>query len=255
MARARTVVGALFAAVAAASGAGVAGRESPARAGAGAGVERYVYRASPADAKSGSEETHRVTVTTDASGTTYEFRIEFDRGLVDRGFVRVSPLGEFESAVRHRLGRDGVRYETDSLRVEGSLLVMDRWRDGKLKTSRARLPADRPRAVDASLLLWMRAFPFGDPAARDVFMADWSHRTVDVDVRDRGVESVTVPAGTFACHRMEVTVKVFVFRPKITFWITVDEPHFLVQHEGKRGPFTPVFHTRLVEREASWSRP
>jgi hypothetical protein len=80
-------------------------------------------------------------------------------------------------------------------------------------------------------------------------MADWSHRTVDVDVRDRGIETIAVPAGTFACHRMEVTVRVLMFRPKITFWITVDAPHVLVQHRGKRGPFTPVFETRLVRRE------
>jgi hypothetical protein len=91
----------------------------------------------------------------------------------------------------------------------------------------------------------MRGFPFGSGALREVFMADWSRRTVDVDVREKGVETVEVPAGTFECYRMEVVVKVLVFRPRITFWIATAPPHFLVRHRGRRGPFTPTFVTTL----------
>jgi Protein of unknown function (DUF3108) len=224
-------------------------RAETAPAGTAAVVERYVYLASPQDTDSASAETHTVTITSTPTGAAYAFDIRFGDGLVDRGVVTTTASGDLETAARRRYGRDGAIYESDSLRVDGATLVMQTWRDGDTKTSRAECPRDRPVAADASLLLWMRRFPFGDSGAHDVFMADWSHRTVDVDVRDRGIETIAVPAGTFACHRMEVTVRVLVFRPKITFWITVDAPHVLVQHRGKRGPFTPVFETRLLRIE------
>jgi hypothetical protein len=212
-------------------------------------VERYVYLAHPEHADSGSAENHVVTITTTPAGAKYAFEIRYADGSFERGVIHATRTGEFVSATRRRFGPEGARIETDSLRVEGETLVMESERDGKIKTSRADLPRERPLAVDASLLLWMRGFPFGQGDAIDVFMADWSHRTVNVDVRDRGIETVTTPAGTFACRRMEVTVRVLVFRPKITFWIAVDAPHVLVQHRGKRGPFTPVFETRLIRVE------
>jgi hypothetical protein len=247
-ARILVTVAAFAALVVAGDGSGSGCAES-ASADTAAVVERYVYLASPQHADSASEETHTVTITSTAAGAAYAFDIRFGGGMVDRGVIETTETGTLVAAVRRRYGRDGSIYESDSLRVDGTTLVMETWRDGETKTSRAECPRDRPIAVDASLLLWMRRFPFGDPATRDVFMADWSHRTVDVDVRDRGIETIAVPAGTFACHRMEVTVRVLMFRPKITFWITVDAPHVLVQHRGKRGPFTPVFETRLVRME------
>jgi hypothetical protein len=243
------VAAAAVAALVLASGGRAPGSAGTVFADTTARVERYVYRASPEHADSGSEEIHTVTIASTPAGASYAFEIRLERGLVDRGVIATTGSGDFVSAIRRRYNREGSEYQSDSLRVEGMTLVMETRRAGETKTSRADCPHGRPIAVDASLLLWMRRFPFGETGARDVFMADWSHRPVDVDVRDRGIESVTVPAGTFACRRMEVTVRVLVFRPKITFWITVDAPHVLVQHRGKRGPFTPVFETRLVRME------
>jgi hypothetical protein len=142
----------------------------------------------------------------------------------------------------------GTLVEVDSMWIDGDYLLIDRTRDGENRRKRVELPKDKPLAVDASLLIWLRSFPLGQAAKRAAFMVDWSQRTVDVDVHDRGLETVTVPAGTFACNRIEVVVKVFVFRPKITFWISTEPPHFLVRHRGKRGPFTAVFQTELVSR-------
>jgi len=36
------------------------------------------------------------------------------------------------------------------------------------------------------------------------------------------------------------------WRPKIVFWLSRAEPHFLVKHVGKRGPFTDTFETVLT---------
>jgi len=45
---------------------------------------------------------------------------------------------------------------------------------------------------------------------------------------------------------MEVVVNIPLLLPKITYWITAAKPHFLVKHEGKRGPFTSAYITSLI---------
>jgi hypothetical protein len=95
----------------------------------------------------------------------------------------------------------------------------------------------------------VRSFPFDKPREWRVFMVDFSNNKVTVTVRQTGVEKVTVPAGEFECNRIEVVVELFIIRPKITYWISRESPHFLVKHQGKKGPFTPTYVTDLVSRE------
>ncbi len=239
MAGTRHIVAAV--AVGALASGGTAGAETPAP-----GAEHYVYTATPGDEDTGDVETHRIDITTDSSGVVYAFETDLGDGR-ERGWIRTQPDGTFLGAVRIVADGDDAVVETDTLRVEGPDLVMIRVRGTEAETKRASLPAE-PLAVDASLLVRLRSFPLGEHASRQMFMADWSQRTVHVDVHDRGLETIIVPAGTFSCYRIEVVIKVFIFRPKITFWISEAPPHFLVQHRGKRGPFTPVFHTELVEK-------
>jgi hypothetical protein len=101
-------------------------------------------------------------------------------------------------------------------------------------------------AVDASLLGMLRSFPFEKNKAWDLFMIDFSQRSIRVTVRQSAIDTIEVPAGKFECYRMEVTINLFLFHPKITYWISKQEPHFLVKHHGKRGPFTPTYDTALV---------
>lgn len=121
---------------------------------------------------------------------------------------------------------------------------------GTKKTAKKRkLPKSQKLAVDISLLYQMRSFPFGKYEEWQVFMADFSGHFITVSVRDRGVERITVPAGTFECYRMEVDVGWFFLKTKIIYWLTANSPHFLVKHEGKRGPFTKSYTTMLNSME------
>jgi hypothetical protein len=102
-----------------------------------------------------------------------------------------------------------------------------------------------------SLLYLLRSFPFNRSGQWRVFMADFSGQFITVSIRDQGMERVIVPAGTFDCYRVEVTVSFLFLKAKITYWLTTSPPHFLVKHEGRRGPFTKTYTTALVSREAA----
>jgi hypothetical protein len=207
--------------------------------------ERYTYLAHPRqDDSPDKREVTTAEIVTRETGTIYRYDIR----TVERretGWIATGPAAVFRAAWRE-VWEDGVLEEADTLYVEGARLVVERRTGGKVRVKAIDLPADKPVAVDASALLFFRQLPLESLEKREVFMVDFSQHTVNVDVRSRGLETVVVPAGTFGCYHLEVTVKVFVFRPKIHFWVTVEPPHFLVQHRGKRGPFTPTFTTVLT---------
>lgn len=214
------------------------------------GVESYVYVARPDNGDSTLVETHRVEIEPGDGGTTYRFDIT-RTGVRETGWARSGRDGNFQAAAR-RVYHDGRGVvESDSFWVEGEHVVMQKTLDGKTQTTREKIQKKKPLAVDVTLTTWMRGFPFGQKDAVDVVLGDWLARTIDIDVRDLGVEPVKVPAGTFDCHKMEVTIRVLIFRPKVTFWVTKDAPHFLVRHAGKRGRNSPVYVTQLMERGTS----
>jgi hypothetical protein len=132
---------------------------------------------------------------------------------------------------------------------ENDTVVVERsWR-GTQKRKEYILPEDKQLAVDSSLLVLLRSFPFNKNEEWKIFMIDFSQYSVKVTVRQSGTEPVTVPAGTFDCYRIEVIVNFFIFRPRITYWLSKERPHFLVKHSGKRGPFTPSYIASLVAIE------
>jgi hypothetical protein len=108
------------------------------------------------------------------------------------------------------------------------------------------VPPGAEPAVDSSLLLLLRSFPFGTPAVWRLLMVDFSQVTIAATVSHVATERIRVPAGEFECHRMEVVVALGPLKPRVTFWISSAEPHFLVRHEGKKGPFTPYYETSLL---------
>ena len=91
--------------------------------------------------------------------------------------------------------------------------------------------------------------PFEQGKEWNIFMVDFSTVTFTVTIHQAAKELVVVPAGAFDCYKMEAVVDIPVLHPTITYWITVAEPHFLVKHEGKRGPFTPEYTTSLIAVE------
>ncbi len=108
------------------------------------------------------------------------------------------------------------------------------------------VPAGKPLAIDASLLVLLGSLAPGKETSFDIFMVDFTGRSVTVTARHGGTEHITVPAGEFDCRRIEVTVNLPLVRPTITYWLREQEPHFLVKHRGKRGPLSTPYTTSLV---------
>ncbi len=171
--------------------------------------------------------------------TTRRDEVEVTRIVMDTTGVLIS-------AEREKTPGDGgvgstarMLREGETIRVESSTRRRER--------ARTKIVRDPDRfAVDASLLYLMRSFPFDGDTEWEIAMADFSQNFVTVSLKDEGTEIVSVPAGDFECHRMVVRVKLWFLRPRITFWIRTDPPHFLVKHEGKRGPFSRTYTTMLV---------
>lgn len=88
-------------------------------------------------------------------------------------------------------------------------------------------------AVDASLLLLLRSFPFESEETWSVFMLDFSGISVTVNVQAVGLEEVRVPAGLFECYRVQVSVNLLLFRPAVTSWSNTGEsgdPHIRIRY-------------------------
>lgn len=221
------------------------GADAPAR------VERYRYRAYPkGNDDPRRRESIRVEIRHAPDRADYYANI-IRPDATERYRVTTDTTGAFVSAVRS-LFEDGDR-DTDSLRVtgDGATVIVTRHSGDDTDTDEIDVPANKRLAVDASLLLWLRRFPFDSGAEIDVFMVDFSRRHIGTVVRQKAVETIDVPAGRFECYRMEVAVQLPIFKPKVTFWITTESPHFLVRHEGRRGPFTASYRTELVSLETA----
>lgn len=165
-------------------------------------------------------------------------------------FIRIAvlPDGTFLSANKYFLDRQGKTIKTMRMERKEGIVSVEVHSEEKKELKNIEVPGDKMLAVDASLLILMRNFPFDQRGKWDVFMVDFLQQSVSIEVRQAGAEKIVVPLGEFECYRMDVVVKVFIFRPKITFWISKAPPHFLIKHEGKRGPFTPTYTTSLIGR-------
>ena len=125
-------------------------------------------------------------------------------------------------------------------------IYIERSAEEEKKTKQYELPQNKQFAVDGSLLVLLRSFPFNEGKEGNVFMVDFSGYAITVTIRQAGIEKVVVPAGELECYRIEVVVNLPIFHPKVTYWISVRKPNFLVKHEGKKGPFTPSYITSLL---------
>jgi hypothetical protein len=208
--------------------------------------ERYRYEAVPVKSReASSRKTIEMSIDHDDSQTTFTMKT-VSKKEVESITIELDADGSFISGTRN------VSHPSGKPKFEGTMwrkqqTVYARRLSGKrLKTREFSLPKNKPLAVDGSLLLRLRSFPFDQNREFKLFMVDFSQHSVSVTVRQAGVETIWVKAGEFECYRLEVIIHAFVFRPKITYWVTKMEPHFLVKHRGKIGPFTKTYITQLV---------
>jgi hypothetical protein len=207
-------------------------------------VESYRYEAVPKGSDgTDSREAIDMHIVTSADRVEYAGRVVI-RGETEEVRAVTDGQGRVVFASKQSLNGSEVRI-TKIWRDGEKVYVGEAGGDGgKAKT--IEMPKNLPLAVDASLLILLRSFPFDTGQEWEVFMVDFSGFSTTVTVRQALTETVATPAGAFECYRIEVVVGIPILRPKITYWLTRDAPHFLVSHQGKRGPFTSSYVTSLI---------
>ncbi len=212
-------------------------------------VERYEYEAfRPGRRQSGEKESIVMELEHSDEGISHTSVIKRNgRREVINILARAD--GHFFSGERKLFDGAGRLEREDSISRDNGRVHIKHLSDGSGRAREHTLRGDRPLAVDASLLILLRSFPFDNPGKQEVFMVDFSGRSVFAFVNLAGAERIEVPAGEFKCYRMDVTVNLLIARLRVTFWIAEEKPHFMVKHSGRRGPFTPVYETFLVSKE------
>jgi hypothetical protein len=210
---------------------------------AGEARERYRYALA---ARGGTVAAIDVSIGAEDGGLAYESSMISADGT-ERILVHTGLDGDLIDASRTVSDPAGVvtRRQT-AWRAEDAVVIR---RAGAATVKDIDIPPGAQPVVDASLLLLLRSFPFGTATIWHLLVVDFSHVSVAATVRQVGLERILVPAGEFECYRMEVVVSLPVVRPRVTFWIAAADPHFLVRHEGKKGPFTPFYETSLLSVE------
>lgn len=166
----------------------------------------------------------------------------------ERIAIKMTREGNLISGTRSLLRGPGGPVEEKVWR-EGNTAFIEQTSGTDKKTARLDIPGGRTLALEGSLLVLLRFFPYDSTTRWELFMIDFSGRSVNATARQTGIERITVPAGEFSCYRIEILVHAFILKPKIVCWVTTKKPHFVVKNEGKRGILTPMYITTLIGRQ------
>jgi hypothetical protein len=184
-----------------------------------------------------------------AEALTSVYRSERDDGSE---FVAITghPDGGLLSATK--IEQDARGRETCRSRIwfEDDMVHVERIRASGRKSVRSRRLDGREVVADAGLLFRLRAFPFDDGKELDLRIAAFSQHFVPMRVKLVGRETIRVPAGEFDCYKLVGVVDLVVKQIVTTYWLSAEEPHFLVKYEGKRGLFiAPTYETSLTSMQ------
>jgi hypothetical protein len=210
--------------------------------------EKYHYEALPVAGEEGKKETVEMELLHTERNITYHAKIS---SLISREEIKIEMdrRGQFISGTRQVSSLDQGLQAEEKIWHEKDKVFMQGKGGGKERQKAFDL-ADRGKvAVDGSLLLLLRFFPFERGETWKVFMVDFTGYAITVEAHLTGTEMITTPAGTFECYRMEVIVEIPVLHPRIIYWLAKDAPHYLVKSVGKSGPFTDTYVTTLISRE------
>jgi len=214
----------------------------------GRNAERYRYEAVPIGGEADKKESTEITLIDEGRGVEYISKIISPEDL-EEITIHIDRDGRFISGLRTTSSRQNEKLQRERVWIADHKVYVERGTGEEKKRKEHALPQDMPFAVDGSLLVLLRSFPFNESKEWTVFMVDFSGYAIQATVRQAGIEKVVVPAGKFECYRIEVVVDIPIFHPKVTYWLSVPKPHFLVKHQGKKGPFTPSYITSLVSLE------
>jgi len=211
-------------------------------------IEKYAYEARPVADETGNSETVRMEIIHRPGETEYHSLIESSKNREEIR-IKMDEEGRFISGTRKNLSFDDKLQSEGIIRREGNRILLEENEAGDRRIKSYELTEGRRFAIDGSLLLLLRSFPFGSGEAWKIFMVDFSGYSITVDASLGGSEMIEVPAGRFDCYRMEVVVDIPLLRPRLVYWLAKERPHYLVKSIGKRGPLTETYVTDLVSKE------
>jgi hypothetical protein len=215
------------------------------------GRETYHYQAVPAGENAESrKEFIEIELISNGKGLEYVSNVTSAKHTETIN-LKMDEEGRFISGLRRVLNRKNQMLSNEKIWKDEKKVYIERDSDGTRKRNQIDLPTDKPLAVDGSLLILLRSFPFNTDTQWNVMMVDFSGYSVTVKVRQSRIENIVVQAGKFECYRVEVVVDLPIIRPTLTYWLTTDRPHFLVKNIGRRGPFTSTYVTTLVSKEGA----
>jgi hypothetical protein len=212
--------------------------------------ETYHYQAVPAGENTDRrKESIEIELSGSGDGLEYVSKV-ISAKSIETIKLRMDKEGRFVSGLRGVSNRQNQKLSAEQIWEDENKVYIQRDSDGTRKPRQIKLPTDKPTAVDGSLLILLRSFPFNTGTKWNIFMIDFSGYSVTITVHQAKVENIVVQPGEFECYRMEVVVGLPVIRPTLTYWLTTDKPHFLVKNLGKRGPFTSTYMTTLVSKDS-----
>jgi len=223
----------------------VRGAETRKEAAGGPRAEKYSYEAVPVNLPTGPKDLVEMEVTETEEGIEYHSKV-ISRDSTEEASIQMDRKARFLTGTRSAFQSPDKPVSRERIWRDRNAVVVERVTEEGIKRKEHRLRPDRELAVDGSLLALLRFFPFGEEKVWNLFMVDFSGYSISVMVMQEGREKITVPAGKFECYRLVLVVNIPILKPTVTYWLWTQKPHFLVKHQGKRGPFTPSYTTSLV---------
>jgi len=214
----------------------------------GRNVEKYRYEAIPVGGESSDRELVEIKWVEENPGFEYISKTTSPEE-VEEITIHTDREGKFISGLRITSSRQNEKVRQEKVWVADRKAYIEKGKGEKGVRKEHDLPQDMPLAVDGSLLVLLRSFPFNQHKEWNVFMVDFSGYAIAVNIRQEGIEKVVVPAGEFECYRMETVVDLPIFHPKVINWISTRKPNFMVKFQGRKGPFTSSYITSLVSLE------
>jgi hypothetical protein len=211
--------------------------------GGGDHVEKYQYEAVPIGKEADREEIE-MALSFEADGIGFTSTSVSEKAE-ERIQVKMTRDGDLITGARSLTGSSGSVTE-EKIRRDNNKVYIEQDSGEDKKTKTLDIPQGATLAVEGSLLVLLRFFPYDSATQWNLFMIDFSGKSAAATARQTGIERIEVPAGEFPCYRIEVLFHVLFLNPKVVCWVTTEKPHLVIKSVGKRGVFTPTYISSLT---------
>lgn len=208
--------------------------------------EHYLYEVVP-KGKQGPRESfavrflpssNRITCIREQSGTSY----------YENAVLLLSADGRLLSGeLRQGMLTNPVPNWVSTISVTSNSLTITLTRGDKRSSPKSySISPSQDVAADISNLMLLRDFVASGECDRNITIADFAERMIEARLERMEKETVTVPAGTFECRKVVLSIDLLLFSFRMTYWVTEASPHYLIKYEGRRSLFGTVYETYLT---------